>query len=281
MSDRTTRHPSEQRAITIFDVPCIAVRDERGTIFLAVSDLCRALELDADSQARRLRKHRQLSKGLETFRIHTAGGFQNSTCLRLSMAGAWLLTVNTARVGDDVRDRMEYLQLHLIDIVNAGFRDLLALPERDQDIEDLDDLAGIDSALTRLAELTARQENLESSQERARDAWKSLRDEVHDLRRRMANLERQIGRTLTPAQRGYLYQLVQTWARARAERAPQTGRNVYRSCWALVHARFQVARYEDIPADRYEECVAFVRESYRSLTGDDLVLPEQSDLGLE
>ncbi len=281
MSDPSVPRPTEQQAISLFDVPCIAVRDDSGTIFLVISDLCRALGIGADSQIRRLRTHRQLSKGVAPFRILTAGGFQEMVCLRLSLAGAWLMTLNTARVHEDVRDRLDYLQLHIVDLVNAGFRDLLNLPERDQDLEDLDDLARIDPALTRLADLSRRQETLETSQERARDAWKTIRDEVRDMRRRLTNLEQQVGGSLTPAQRGYLYQLVQTWARARADRSPTPGRNAYRACWALVNARFQVARYEDIPANRYEECVAFVRQAYHALTGEDLVLPEQNELGWE
>jgi hypothetical protein len=37
---------------------------------------------------------------------------------------------------------------------------------------------------------------------------------------------------------------------------------------------------QDLPAAKYADCVAFIRQSYQALTGEDLNLPEQGTLDL-
>ena len=44
--------------------------------------------------------------------------------------------------------------------------------------------------------------------------------------------------------------------------------------------RHLIARYEDLPAVKYADCIAFIRQSYQTLTGEDLMLPEQGALDL-
>jgi hypothetical protein len=47
-----------------------------------------------------------------------------------------------------------------------------------------------------------------------------------------------------------------------------------------LKAKYRIARYEDLPAAKYADCVAFIQQSYRALTGADLDLPEQTTLDL-
>jgi hypothetical protein len=67
----------------------------------------------------------------------------------------------------------------------------------------------------------------------------------------------------------------------RAERDPRlTPGKAIHACWALVTARFGVTSYNDIPAAAYEDCIAFIQESYQALTGERITFSEQQGLDL-
>jgi len=161
--DATVQTPAEQTPVTLFGLPCLAVRATDGSISLAIRDLCLALGIQLSPQLRRIQSHRQLRQGLARFRVQTEGGWQNQDFLHLQVTAAWLLMVNTSsRTRPEVRTRLDYLQAHLINEVYAAFARLTGLPESSsRAIEDLDDLARIESALAAIDTLAERQEQLE------------------------------------------------------------------------------------------------------------------------
>lgn len=281
--DRPIRRPAEQVAVTMFDLPCLAVRDLDGAIYVSLSDLCAALGLDRSSQLRRIRSHALLQAGLARFLVQQAGGPQVQDCIHLQTASNWLVTINAARVAEPVRDRLIYLQQHLFDAVWRAFAQLTGLPEGPSSaIEDLDDLQQIDPGLRALAELAERQQVMEASQDRARAAWRDINDQVRALATRLGELEHRVGGTISKGQRGHIFQLVQAWALARAERTTQLSRSgVFAATWAEFKTRFGLARYEDLPLDKYGEAVAYIQDKYLQLTGSQLSIPSQRELDLE
>ncbi|MCU0489998.1 MAG: hypothetical protein MUD01_00205 [Chloroflexaceae bacterium] len=109
-AETTPVRPVEQTAVTFFDLPCLAVRSPDGSIYLSPRDICAALNLWYSSQLRRIRGHTQLSKGLVRFLVVTVGGLQDQDLLHLQVVATWLLLINTARVAEPVRQRLDYLQ---------------------------------------------------------------------------------------------------------------------------------------------------------------------------
>jgi hypothetical protein len=275
--------PVEQVVITLFDLPCLAVRDSDGAISIVVADLCQALGVQADAQLRRIQRHEHLAAGLKAFRVRRGNRIETVQCLHLQLTAGWLVQIPTARVRQEVRDRLRYLQLHLLDAVWQAFANLTGLPAQSEQIEDLQDLDRIDLALRRFEELAARQVTLEESQDRARDAWRSVQDRLRDLAGRLADLEHQVGGRLSSAQRGHIYHLVQAWAGERARRSTSLSKQaVYQACWGEVKARCGlVASYEDMSPAQYVAAVAYVKQQYRALTGEELDLPAQGELPLE
>jgi hypothetical protein len=164
--------------------------------------------------------------------------------------------------------------------VQRAFAELSGLPDGPSStIEDLVDLDRIDRAFAQLAAIGRRQEELEASQERARSAFRDLRALFTEVRDRVQELERRAKTTLSPAQRGTIYQMVQQWGVARAEhdRNVKQGVTIRRS-WAEVNAAFGVSTYTDLPAARYDEVVRYVKDKYRALTGHELDEVEQAGL---
>jgi len=271
--------PFEHLPITFFDSPVLAARRDDGRIYLNIRDLCGAAMIDASSQMRRIKNHPKLQAGLVKFRVPTAGGPQAQDFLALERVATWLLTVNTAKVSDEVQSRLSFLQDYLVTEVHAAFMRLAGLPRDPRGIEDLADLQRLDSALTALAE---RQETLESSQEKARHAWRDISDQLKAIAARVDALDDRGSTAISRTQRGYLYQLVQAWAEAKQRHDPLLSpKAAHATCWGVLKTQFRVARYEDLPASQYPAAVVFIRSAYRQLTGEPLDLPEQGSLDLD
>lgn len=278
---------AEQLPVTLLENVVLAVRRDNGQVYLSIRDICAALSLVRSAQQRRLRSHAVLSTGLARFHIQTAGGQQTQTFIELEKVSAWLLGVNAARINEAMRARLVHFQTYLVREVHAAFSRLTGLPEQSSAIEDLDDLGRVDTALTVLAE---RQTEIEQSQDRARQAWREMHDEMALLRERIDSLEAQLRAAAPPApsspaisreQRGTIYQLVQAWADAATAADPRLSAGAARiACWVAVKKRYQLAKYDHLPAAKYDDCVAFIRAQYRALTGTDLDVPEQQRLDL-
>ncbi|NNJ12758.1 hypothetical protein EKD04_020745 [Chloroflexales bacterium ZM16-3] len=263
--------PIETLVVTFFDIPVLAARSPDGRIFLAIRDLCTSVGLSRESQMRRLRTDPDLSIGLQTFRIETAGGPQPQEFLLLEHVPLWISGVTRRKATPDIQDRLRFLKLFIIGHVHDAIAQAAGLPAgSSRNIEDLRDLERYDTAIQGIA---ARTEALEESQGKARTAWREHEGRIRRLEEQIRSMLR-----LSPTQRGTIYEQVHAWGRARADREGIPFGAAIAKCWGTLKARFTVAKYEDIPAAQYEECLRFIRQSYaeetgESLGGDQLQLP--------
>lgn len=294
MSEReVVPDPVETLPVTLLEVAVLAARGADGSIYLSIRDVCQALAISLTSQRRRLQNHPVLREGLMRFRVPTLGGRQAQDFLLLEHVPTWLVMINTSRANDVVRDRLIWYQRYIIREVYHAFAALTGLPDGEsRQIEDLNDLQHVDTALQALAAqqgelnlrqdaLEIRQETIEVSQNQARQVWLDLHNDLRAIIARVQAIEARQSGLISTAQRGYIYQLVQVWGAAKAESDSRLNKPAaYAACWSVLKARFHIARYEDLPAAKYGEAVAFIREAYRVLTGNDLNLPEQNELDL-
>jgi hypothetical protein len=235
--------PQEQLPVPLFDGVVLAVRAADGRISLDLRDLCATLGLDPSSQRRRIQVSEDLH--LTPFRVAIDQQLRTRDFLLLEDVPVWLLSVQQRRVAPEVRERFVYVKTYLVDAVRRAFNQLTGLPDAPSSaIEELSDLDRIDLALSQLTELGRRQEAIEQSQERARSAYRDLSSLLRELRERVQVLEAQARNKLTPAQRGTLYRMVQTWGQARAERGAAGRPGVMiRKSWGELNARFGVSTY--------------------------------------
>lgn len=270
--------PREQLPITLFEGVVLAVRGDNGLIYIGLRDLCAVLGLNHSAQRRRILLDEALH--LTQFRVQSGGQFRTLDFLLLEDIPVWLLGVQEGRVGEEAQERFGYVKTYLVSAVQRAFTELSSLPDGPSSaIEDLADLDRIDVAFAQLAEIGRRQAELEASQERARSAFRDLRALITEVRDRVRELERQAKTTLSPAQRGTIYQMVQQWGVARAEHDRNVKQGVaIRRSWAEVNAAFGVSTYTDLPAARYDEVVRYVKDQYRALTGHELDAVTQAGL---
>lgn len=255
--------PVERQVVTFFEYPCQVVRLRDGTIYVSFQDLCDAVGLNSRSQLRRIRADEDLRDGLQSFRVPTEGGMQEIPFLILEFVPTWITGVDRARANPVVRERLRFLRLFAIREVYAVISRAAGLPEgSSRDIEDLNDLQRFDTAMQGLAE---RQQAIEQSQERARQAWKEHEERLRKVEALLGSTE-----VLSTGQRGHIHQLVQRWGQARIEREGVSGSLAFASIWATLKARYNVAKYEHIPARQYADCVQFITRNYQDLTGEPL-----------
>ncbi|WP_322489309.1 phage antirepressor N-terminal domain-containing protein [Chloroflexus sp.] len=270
--------PREQLPITLFEGVVLAVRADNGLIYVGLRDLCASLGLNHSAQRRRILLDEALH--LTQFRVQSGSQFRTLDFLLLEDIPVWLLGVQAGRVSEQAQERFGYVKMYLVSAVQRAFAELSGLPDAPSSaIEDLADLDRIDQAFAQLAEIGRRQEELEASQDRARSAFRDLRALLTEVRDRVQELERRINATLSPTQRGTIYQMVQQWGMARAERDRTLSPGVaIRRSWAEVNAAFGASTYTDLPAARYDEIVRYVKDHYRALTGHELDAVEQAGL---
>jgi len=270
--------PREQLPITLFEHVVLAARTHDGQIHLSLSDLCHALKLDLSSQRRRINANSSLH--LTALRVLQGRQLRVLDFLLLDDLSLWILSVQTLRVTDDALTRFNYVRSYLEASVRQAFAALTGLPEGPSSaIEDLTDLDRIDVAIAELGNLRARQEVLETSQDRARGAYRNVLQLLNELRERVEILERQAKTKLAPAQRGTLYHMVQQWGEARAAHDPKLAVGAaIQKCWREFNARFGISTYTDLPAGRFDEATLFIKAQYRSLTDSELPAIEQAGL---
>jgi len=258
----------------------LAARTKDGQIHLSLRDLCTTIGLDTTSQRRRIRANESLH--LTSIRVHIDRQFRTLDFLLLDDLALWILTLQTARIHPESQSRVSYIKQYLETSVRHAFAQLTGLPETSRQVEDLRELDRLDRALGLLEQLNERQNTIEISQDRARVAFHDLAALVRNVQTRVQELEAQAKLRRSTTQRGTIYQLVQTWGGARAERQKdlRSGEAI-RACWRLFNGRFGISTYTDLPAAQYDDAIQFIKEQYRSLTGKEIDAVEQSGLDLE
>ena len=272
---------TEQLPIAFFESVVLAARTPDGAIHLALRDLCEALGLALPAQRRRIQANEALH--LTPLRVLAGRQFRTLDFLLLEDVPVWITEIQSSRVSPATRERFRFIKSYLISAVVAAFAQLTGLPEGpSQQIEDLHELDRLNAAFAGLEQLAERQSSIEASQDRARLAFRELAALVQQLQGRVQVLEQQAKQRLSPSQRGAIYQLVQAWGAAQAERrAGQKPGEAIRACWRLFNERFGIGTYTDLPAARYDEAVQFVKQQYQALTGRAIDAAEQAGMELE
>jgi hypothetical protein len=275
MSEPEALLPAEQLPVPLFDGYVLAARGDDGRIWLCLRDLCLLLSLQLEGQRRRIRANDSLQ--LVAFRVRLGRQSRVLDFLLLDDLSLWLLTLQIARVGAEVQRRVAYIKDYLAASVRVAFTQLTGLPSGpSSQIEDLSALDRIDTTLRALAD---RQGTLESQQAQGQREREDLAMLITALHERVRQLETETRARLNEVQRGAIYHMIHAWGSARAARdAKLTEGAAVHACWRELNARFRVARYEDLPAARYDEILGFIKGQYHALTGEDLDATEQGRL---
>lgn len=77
-----------------------------GGVFVAVKPICDGLGIDPKKQRERIQRDPVLTEGGAMMALPSAGGPQETFCLRLDLLQGWLFGIDAARVKPEARDRV-------------------------------------------------------------------------------------------------------------------------------------------------------------------------------
>jgi hypothetical protein len=279
--------PAEQRAIDFYGDELIAVRDADGTVWVPIRPLCEALGVSRRGQMERIERDPILSEaagGRRVTRPPEQGGPQDMACLPLKYVRAWLFGINANRVKPEIRDKLLAYQRDIIEIIDRAF----APPQPPQDLDDEVILALRDNALQQAKiwdaihaerkRLRATEQYIEEMDEIVGDHERAIRrhdqalNEIRTLQREqgeaLARLTDSIrllpapqSGQISPDQKAAIKALVDdivAAALARGVRLGQ-GRNDYPAVWDAFKRRFDLAKYDELPSEKFDEALAWLK----------------------
>ncbi|MFP4440920.1 MAG: phage antirepressor N-terminal domain-containing protein [Chloroflexaceae bacterium] len=251
--------PLTPHTVTFYGDEILAVQEpEKNHIYVPMARMCENLGVDRPSQIERIQEHEVLKSGLKTFKLQTAGGVQETQCLRLDLIPFWLAGLNVNRVKKSVRDNLLLYQREcaavLWDVFRpAGQPSSAALAT---DGERSPAAQAYEMAIA-IAAIARQQMHME---ERMSDVAAAVTDQAQRIEALELKLTPQ--GAITEAQATELSQAVKTVARALGDK---TGRNEYGGVYGQLYREFDITSYKHLPVDQFEQAMEWLRDWYRRI----------------
>jgi hypothetical protein len=251
----------EQREVSFYEDELTAVRGQDGQVYVTLRQMCNALGLDQRSQRRRILNHNVLSDGFTGGVIMTppgpsgGGGRQRALLLRVDLVPLWLSSIDTARVKDDIRPKLERFQREAAKVLWEAFQQGRLTGDLDFDAllaQDSPEAQAYKMAQAVL--LLARNQLL-------------MRSQLADHEQRLETIEAQLsdtGRNVTPDQASQISQAVKAVALALGKK---TSRNEFGAVYGELYRKFGITGYKMLPARRFDEAMKFLTDWHENITG--------------
>lgn len=241
-----------------------AVLEGEG-VAVPVRMVCNALGLDPESQSASLREHDVLSQGLRVVRVPVEGRIRSVLALMHTHLAFWLATIQPNMVAAAVRPKLVRYQEELVAVLHALYGPNLgeAAPA-----------AGITDAVAQ--QLAARDRELRALRAALLDLVRAQREstaQLDTLSERVGGVEdlvqelRQIAK-ISAVQAEYLQRAIKRLA-TRYKQASGTERNTYELLFAQFKMNLGIPRYDALPAGKYDQALAWLREKAQELLPDD------------
>lgn len=255
MSDERALVPIEQKQVEFYGDELTAVRAEDGHIYAGINQMCGALGIDPQAQRRRMERHAVLAKGLGVAILATPGGRQHGYVLRADLVPLWLAGIRASMVNEDVRPKLVKFQEEAAVVLWEAFQDgrLTGDPAFDellqQDTPEVEAYKMIQGML-RLAQNQI-----------------ILRARLEDHEQRLEAIESQLTaptHTVTQSQAMQVSQAVKAVAFAMGGRKEN-----FQGVYGELYRHYEITSYKLLPANRFEDCMAWLTEWHMKLTGLD------------
>ena len=247
--------PVEEKTVLFYDDEIkgviVMITPSQQRVYIPIRPVCDFLGVAWSAQRRRILDDPVLAEELESVPINTAGGPQEAQCLPLEMLHGWLFGINARRVKPEIRERLIRYQRECYRVLAAAF----------QMVEPVDPLGLVEQHGRALITLAREQRELNQR-------VGGIEQELDDVGQRVIALEERVapGEPVTEEQAAHISQAVKAIAYRLSE---QTGRNEYGGVYSELYRKFGITSYKLLPATRYREALAFLKEWWQQLTGGD------------
>lgn len=268
MSDASAE-PQEEASIKEFEFrgdSLIAVMLQDEGVMIPTRVVCDALGLDAEAQARRLREHEVLSRGLRIVRVPVQGRVRAVLAIHQRYVGFWLATIPPSQVRDEVREKLVAYQLELVEIISRIFSPQLAqvpLPGTSDSVTTALQQRLIDA----LAEVRLARESLLAAHQQTQSQLQSHEERLSVVEGMMDELQLQlVSHPITAAQQAVIKTAIQHLA-ARYRR--KTGQDIFARLFTQFCVDLGTPKYALLPAAKYDDALAWLRTQAQTLLPDD------------
>ncbi len=257
-----------QKTVLFYGDELIAVQAaDTGHIFVPLTRLCDNLGIERKRQAQRIRDHEVLSRGFMTLAIETAGGTQETQCLRLDLIPLWLAGVNANRVSSEVRAKLIQYQAEAASVLWSAFRhDILPANESTLMANGTSGAALAYEIATAIQHLARQQMELEQRLGGRIDQmalWAKQFTQQIDQRFEALELHVLPQAAISEQQAAELALAVKAVGHALAERGTKPG---YSQVYGELYRRYGIASYKSLPQDKFAEVIQWLHSWHEELT---------------
>jgi hypothetical protein len=277
----------EQQLVPFMGDDLAAALGTGGSIYITLPGMCNALGLNIRGQLQRIQRTRTLSKGLRRIPIKTKGGFQQLNCLRIDLVALWLAGAQPGSIKSEFRAKIEVYQDELAPVATQVFMRVMGLQTRDIIPSTDPQIIALANRVDTLTEITALvreyMETLLEAQghtsmqlEQAITLLEALSTRQDVTENQVAKIDERTQR-LTPSHGKDVQEIVDLIAAALQKQSPNiTPQLAHSMVYGRLKRRFRARSYIEIPDERFDEVMSYLRSELRKFTGGDL--PEQGNL---
>ncbi len=255
-------------------------------VAVPVREYCTALGLDVEAQNTRLREHEVLSRGLRVVRIRVGDRMRSVVAILHKYVPFWLATITPGLVKAEVREKLVRYQIEVAEILAGVYGGPAEVERRPADAVDLDPLR--QRLVEAIREVRIARDALIESRQQTVDGHHQLVQRVEDrlegqelrfdaMEGIIDALREQIAThtTITGPQQEHLSRSIRHLAHHYQDK---TGVAIYDRLFAQFRIDMATPRYNALPAGRYADALAWLRQRADALLPDDPdALPPQQE----
>ncbi|MFO7683591.1 MAG: phage antirepressor N-terminal domain-containing protein [Chloroflexota bacterium] len=269
--------PAVQKEVVFYEDMITAVSvEEKGEreVYVSIRQMCELLGVSYQGQIRRINDDPVLSKQVKGVNItftpssSRGGGAQETNCLPLDYLNGWLFGINAKRVKEEVRERLILYQERCYKVLAEAFQEgrLTADPS-------FEDLLANDTPAAQAYKMAQAIMKMARQQLYLEAQLETHTSQLLDHEQRLEDIESTLGdpgRFITPDQAMQISQAVKAIG---IEIQKRTKKNEFGAIYGQLYREFGITSYKQLPAHKFERVMAWLTDSYRSVTGatgDDL-----------
>ncbi len=231
------------------------------TAYVPLRPMAEFLGLAWSSQRQRTLRDNVIKKRVRNLIVTAADNSQREMmCLPLDLLPGWLFGISVSRARKELQEKLDRYREECFQVLWESFQEgrLTAVPAFESILENDTPAVQTYKMLQAMAQMARNQVLLEAR----------LTNRLEDHEDRLERIEAHLGdsrRNITPEQASHISQAVKAIA---LELSSRSGRNEYGGVYGELYRRFKIPAYRELPARRYEEAMAWLKEWWASLTDD-------------
>jgi hypothetical protein len=276
MGEESVLVPIEEQRVDFYGdeiVAYLVFENNQYIVYVPLRPICLYLGLQWSAQRKRTNRDAILSAGVSIMDTPSAGGRQQTVCLRLDLLPGWLFGIDTRRVKPELKEKIDRYRGECFQVLWETFHSrvvshdtaLAPMPasvESDASLQELQRIAEMGRAMAHMAEqqmaLQRQQQELTERVDKASLVVGNMRSQLKDVRLRLGVIEDKLHphAYITEEQAAHVSTVVKALAEMLTRQ--EKGKNHYQGIFGELHRRFGVPSYKHIRQEQYADVLAFL-----------------------